>query len=199
MFVNRRFINLLQLLVLISGVLCQSTQFSKLRRTVASIGLGSSFFAFSSQPSLAINTDASTAAAGNVMRVSYSLKLIDKSITDVGDVKLVVNQIAKLMQNYKLKDNLQLSLDLVDDKKRDEARGHGLAAYEDLSLVSEYFSDEIDDMSGKKKIPREVLQFAAGASIAAQKEFEEVSAQNLPCFCTNAALVDHRVDQNHPQ
>ena len=147
---------------------------SKIKRTIASIGMGSAFFAFSGQPSLAINTDASTSAAGNVLRVAYSLKLIDKSITDVGDVKLVVNQIGKLMQNYKLKDNLQLSLDLVDNKKRDEARGHGQAAFEDLSLVSEYFSDEIDDMSGKKKIPREVLQFAAGASVAAQKELEEV-------------------------
>ena len=70
-----------------------------MRRTIASIGLGSSFFAFNSQPSLAINTDASTAAAGNVLRVSYSLKLIDKSIETVGDVKLVVSQIDKLMQN----------------------------------------------------------------------------------------------------
>lgn len=179
MFIRKTLLNLLQFSALISLAFCQPHHFSKLRRTIASIGLGSSFFAFSGQPSLAINTDASTAAAGNVLRVSYSLKLIDKSITTVGDVKLVVNQIGKLMQNYKLKDSLQLSLDLVDNKKRDEARGHGLAAFEDLSLVSEYYSDEIDDMSGKKKIPREVLQFAAGASIAAQKEFEEVSEQNF--------------------
>ena len=163
-----------KVLLLAACVFSTRQQLSKIQRTIASIGMGSAFFAFSSQPSLAINTDASTSAAGNVLRVAYSLKLIDKSITDVGDVKLVVNQIGKLMQNYKLKDNLQLSLDLVDNKKRDEARGHGQAAFEDLSLVSEYFSDEIDDMSGKKKIPREVLQFAAGASVAAQKELEEV-------------------------
>ena len=29
-------------------------------------------------------------------------------------------------------------------------------------------------MSGQKKSPREVLQFAAGASVAAQKELEQV-------------------------
>lgn len=175
MFGSRFLFNLAQFSVIVSCALCSPQHFSKIRRTIASIGLGSSFFAFNSQPSLAINTDASTTAAGNVLRVSYSLKLIDKSIENVGDVKLVVNQIGKLMQNYKLKDNLQLSLDLVlDNKKRDEARGHGQAAFEDLSLVSEYYSDEIDDMSGKKKIPREVLKFAAGASVAAQKELEEV-------------------------
>ena len=165
---------LIQFAVAVSVVLSNPQHLSKIRRTIASIGLGSSFFAFSSQPSLAINTDASTAAAGNVLRVSYSLKLIDKSIETVGDVKLVVSQIDKLMTNYKLKDNLQLSLDLVDNKKRDDARARGQAAFEDLSLVSEYYSDEVDDMSGKKKIPREVLKFAAGASVAAQKELEEV-------------------------
>ena len=161
--------------VIISCVFCNQQHFLKMRRTIASIGLGSSFFGLSSQPSFAINTDASTSAAANVMRVSYSLKLIDKQITTVGDVRQVVTQIDKLMQNYKLKDNLQLSLDLIkEDRKRDEARSHGMAAFEDLSLVKEYYSDEIDNMSGKKIIPQEVLKFAAGASVAAQKELDQV-------------------------
>jgi uncharacterized membrane protein YbaN (DUF454 family) len=34
--------------------------------------------------------------------------------------------------------------------------GHGQAALEDLILVNEYFEQEIDNMSGKKKIPRYV-------------------------------------------
>lgn len=170
--------NLTLFAVIVSCVFCDHMHFTKIRRSIATIGLGSSFFAFSSQPSLAINTDASTSAAANVMRVSYSLKLIDKQITTVGDVRQVVTQIEKLMQNYKLKDNLQLSLDLVkEDKKRDEARSHGIAAFEDLSLVKEYYSDEVDDMSGKKIIPREVLKFAAGASVAAQRELEQVRSE----------------------
>ena len=142
----RSFISMIQLAVILSYATCNAhiQQFSKIRRTIASIGLGSSFFAFGSQPSLAINTDASTTAAANVMRVSYSLKLIDKQIETVGDVRQVVSQIDKLMQNYKLKDNLQLSLDLVgDNRKRDEAKSHGQAAFEDLSLVKEYYSDEV--------------------------------------------------------
>ena len=166
--------------VIVSCVLCNQQHFFKIRRTIASISLGSSLFGLSSQPSFAINTDASTSAAANVMRVSYSLKLIDKQITTVGDVRQVVTQIDKLMQNYKLKDNLQLSLDLIkEDKKRDEARSHGMAAFEDLSLVKEYYSDEIDNMSGKKIIPQSVLKFAAGASVAAQKELEQVGFTKL--------------------
>ena len=182
--IGRSISNLILLTLIISCVSWNQQQFPKIRRAIASIGLGTSIFAFGSQPSLAINTDASTSAAANVMRVSYSLKLIDKSIITVGDVRLVVTQIDKLMSNYKLKDNLQLSLDLVgDNKKRDEARSHGLAAFEDLSLVKEYYSDEIDNMSGKKKIPREVLKFAAGASVAAQKELELVSQTLHTTLC----------------
>lgn len=157
MTITRALFSVIQLAVIASCAFCNPQHFSKIRRTIASVGLGTSFFSFGSQPSFAINTDASTTAAANVMRVSYSLKLIDKQIETVGDVRQVVAQIDKLMQNYKLKDNLQLSLDLVgDNKKRDEAKSHGQAAFEDLSLVKEYYSDEVDDMSGKKKIPREV-------------------------------------------
>mmetsp|Transcript_5095 Transcript_5095/g.5224 ORF Transcript_5095/g.5224 Transcript_5095/m.5224 type:complete len:199 (+) Transcript_5095:92-688(+) len=159
-------------------------QLSKIRQIVASVGLGTSIFLGSGPSHAGMNTDASTNSLANVMRVSYSLKLIDKQITTVGDVKQVVTQIEKLMQNYKLKDNLKLSYDLIENNKKDEARSHGNQALEDLTLVNEYFESEIDNMSGKKKIPREVLKFASQASVACQKELAELFKSYPPSIMT---------------
>jgi hypothetical protein len=38
-------------------------------------------------------------------------------------IKQVVTQIERVMQNYKLKDNLKLSYDLIENNKKEEARG----------------------------------------------------------------------------
>jgi hypothetical protein len=70
------------------------------------------------------------------------------------------------MTNYKLKDNLSSSLTLLEKGKRNEAKTAGRTIIEDLSLVSEYFEDEIDDMSGRKRPP-------AGAFTFAQQVYQE--------------------------
>ena len=64
------------------------------------------------------------------------------------------------MRNYHLKDNIASSISLVKKEKRNEARAVGNTIIEDLSLVSEYFEDEVDDMTGKKKAPPGAFKFA---------------------------------------
>lgn len=119
-----------------------------------------------------INTE-TIQAIENVERVSKSLKYIQEDIASKGDASDIVRQVKFLVQNYKLKDNLTLSLNTIENQKRkSDAKAHAQNALEDLTQVYEYFSDEIDNMSGKKYPPREVLQFANDATIAAQKEFD---------------------------
>ena len=116
--------------------------------------------------------DSTSDALANVLRVSYSLKNVDETIEKGNDVKLVVQQISSLVKNYKLKDNLNLGLAAVSDAKREEARGHARAAVEDLSLVSEYYEDDINDMTGKKTPPKEVLTLAIQATKATRSEID---------------------------
>jgi hypothetical protein len=63
---------------------------NKHTQVIASVGLGTSIFLGAGPSHAGMNTDASTNSLANVLRVSYSLKLIDKQITTVGDVKQVI-------------------------------------------------------------------------------------------------------------
>lgn len=47
-------------------------------------------------------------------------------------------------------------------------------AYEDLSSVYEYFADEIDNFTGKKYPPKEILTFADSAVRAAKVEINGI-------------------------
>jgi len=116
--------------------------------------------------------ESTSSALANVLRVSYSLKNVDETIEKGNDVQLVVQQINSLVKNYKLKENLNAGLAAVSDAKREEARGHARAAIEDLSLVSEYYEDDINDMTGKKTPPKEVLQLAYQATKATRSEID---------------------------
>ena len=113
-------------------------------------------------------------AVEQIMRVQKSLRYIDEAIEKEGNPSAVVQQINLLLKNYKVKENLQTSLPLVPQARREEARTHGITAIEDLQIVSEYFDDDIDDMSGRKTPPRQVLQLAVQASQAAAKEFRDL-------------------------
>lgn len=154
----------------------QPTQTLFLRRISASL-VGASLL--SSSPVLAevSPVDAQQQrAVEQIMRVQKSLKYIDDSIEKEGNPSAVVQQINLLLKNYKLKENLATSLNLIPQARREEARTHGTTALEDLQIVSEYFDDDIDNMSGKKTPPRQVLQLAMQASSAAAKELRELIA-----------------------
>lgn len=120
--------------------------------------------------------DSATKAIENVERVVFSLKYIQDDIAQTADASSVVQQIKFLLTNYKLRENVDKSITTVTKKLQEDARAHGRNAYEDLASVYEYFEDEIDDMTGKKKPSREVLQFADVALQAARKELKDLIA-----------------------
>lgn len=115
-----------------------------------------------------------TQAIETVERVTDSLKYVQEDIANKGDATSIVQQVKFLLNNYKLRDNIKESLSAVEDSKREHARTHGTAAYEDLAQIFEYYEDDIDDSTGKKTPPREVLTFAQDAVAAAKKELQEL-------------------------
>jgi hypothetical protein len=125
-------------------------------------------------PALAEVDASSVRALEQVMRVQGSLKYVDETVNVEGNPRAVVQQINLLLSNYKLKDNVRLSLPLIADSgRREEARTHGVAAVEDLQLVSEYFDDDINETTGVKTPPAQVLKLALQATEAAGKELRE--------------------------
>lgn len=109
-----------------------------------------------------------------VVRVRLSLDSVTESINSSSDSKLVVGQVRSLLKNYRLRDNALATASLAPGGRAGEARTHASAAVEDLTLVSEYFEEETDNMSGSKRLPREALQFAAQAVEAAGKELDQL-------------------------
>lgn len=120
--------------------------------------------------------ESATKAIENVERVMFSLKYIQDDIARTSDASPIVSQIKFLLTNYKLRENVDKSIPVVSKKLQEDARAHGRTAYEDLATVYEYFEDEIDDTTGKKKPSPEVLQFADVAVQAARKELKELIA-----------------------
>lgn len=146
---------------------------SSLRRMVASATLATCL----GGNSAALAQDADPAAVNaleQIMRVQRSLKYIDDTINSEGNPTAVVSQINLLLKNYKMKDNVVRALPLITDgTRREEARTHGVAAIDDLQVVTEYFDDDINDTTGQKTPPRAVLQLAVQATAAANKEMSE--------------------------
>ena len=110
----------------------------------------------------------------NIARVKASLKYVNDDIEKGIDASQVVRQVKLLLNNYKLKENVYASLELVPSNKKDDARGHGRAAIEDLTAVFEYFSDELDDLTGERKVPREYFDFTMRSLNAADRELGDL-------------------------
>jgi hypothetical protein len=121
-----------------------------------------------SNPVLA--ADSSTSALEQVARVKYSLSYVNSDIEKASEAEPIVNQIKLLLNNYKLRENVQASLSLSNN--REEAKTHGLAAWEDLIIISEYFEADIDPITGKKRPPPAALKLSYDAVTAAEKEFD---------------------------
>jgi len=159
-------------IVFSAGLLCQvfaRTRSFCARRTIASLISGVFLTGGSSGAAHAV--DVNYSPLDQVARVYYSLPYIDESI-EKETPTVVVGQVRLLLSNYALKDNVLKALDFIPSSaQREEGRIHGLAAYEDLAIVGEYFEDDVDNQSGKKQPPKEVLLFAQKAASASSKEF----------------------------
>lgn len=121
----------------------------------------------------------------NILRVTKSLKFIQNDINGEGTPESIISQIKFLINNYKLKDNINNSLLIINKNKLNinsnsysgnngysYCKEHGSNAVENLVQVYEYYSDEIDNFSGKKFPPKEVLMFALEATKATDKELK---------------------------
>ena len=129
--------------------------------------------AFANDIVISTTNNPAVRALESVERVADSLKFIEQDINNGGDAKSVVKQVKFLVQNYRLRDSVIASLPLARESQRKEAREHGISALEDLASIYEYFDEDINDMSGKRTPPREVLGLAQDALVAARKEFGE--------------------------
>lgn len=158
----------------VSAIRFKTSFGSKVRGAVA----GSLFFLSCSVPTNAAIGSNNIKAVEVVTRVTNSLKYIEEDIANKGDVQDVLSQIKFLVKNYKLKDNVALALETVVTNKAD-AKLHAQNAVEDLAQVFEYFSDEVDNMSGKKFPPKDILIFADQATRAAEKELK-LLLQSIP-------------------
>ena len=113
-------------------------------------------------------------ALEQVVRVRLSLDSVTETINGGSDSRQVVAQVRGLLNNYRLRDNSLAAAALVSGGRAEEARTHASAAVEDLALVSEYFEEETDNLSGSKRLPREALQFGARAVDAAERELDQL-------------------------
>ena len=118
-------------------------------------------------------------AFDNVLRVRYSLPQIAAEIEKSSDASPAVKEIKLLLTNYKLKDNVNKSLDTMKNSNRkfninfNDARSHGTSAVEYLSTIFEYFEEDIDNATGKKAPKPEVLGLAYKAIGAATEELDK--------------------------
>ena len=99
-----------------------------------------------------------------------SLQYIDDDIEKGVDARGIVNEIRTLYKNYNLKENVRTALSMVDSNQRADAKEHGLQAVEDIAAIYEYFEDKVDNQSGTRTPPKEVLLFSKKAILASGKE-----------------------------
>lgn len=122
---------------------------------------------------LAVAASTEEPALRNVARVYYSLAQVNEEIAKTADAASIRRQCNLLVSNYKLKDNLRMGLkESIPKKQRESARLHGVTALEDLALVNEYYEDDLNNQTGRKSPPREMLGIAEKATVAAREELK---------------------------
>jgi hypothetical protein len=136
----------------------------------ASLAVSLGFF-LAPIPALA---DVASARSGleQVYRVRLSLNYVNQDIERGSGVGDIIKQIKLLLTNYQLKDNIRKSMELIPKPQREDARTHGIAAFEDLSTIFEYFKDDIDEATGSNIPNSQVMKLAYDATKAASIELD---------------------------
>jgi hypothetical protein len=122
----------------------------------------------------AIDKSPSLVALRNIQRVQESLQYVRQDIEKGSTPGEILKEVQILLKNYKLRENIDLSTQLVSKESRYDAQKLGREAFEDLAQVTEYFPDEFDDVSGKKVVPQEILMFAQQATQSAEKKLNQM-------------------------
>ncbi len=115
---------------------------------------------------------ASKSALTNVYNVFLNLKYIENDIENGESPQTIIKEVRTLLTNYRLKDSLQKSLVLANNKNEAESIGRNII--ENLNLIYEYYEDNIDNMTGVKTPPKEVLLFAKSSLSATTIEFNKL-------------------------
>lgn len=151
--------------------------------SILAFGLSS----LSPMPTLA-DTDTSNAltAYNKIQQVESSIKYIQQDIENGGDATAIIKEVKILLNNFKLRENVATSLPLVPSNNRDKASALGKEAYEDLVQITEYYPDNVDDLSGSRTPPQEVLTFAQMATGSADQKLKAM----LQLFPQNLASSD---------
>ena len=111
-------------------------------------------------------------ALAQVTRVKYSLGYINSDIEKASEADPIVKQVKLLLTNYQLKENVEKAVTLVPKADREDARKHGISAWEDLSTIFEYFEYDIDQTTGKRSAPPRALKLSYDATAAATRELD---------------------------
>ena len=115
-------------------------------------------------------------AIETVERATDSLRLIQEEISSKGDTLSIISQIKFLLKNSNLKESLTISLESIEKSNQADAKEHIKNIVEYLSSIFEYYSDNVDDLTGKKSPPQEVLLLAQQAIAATDKELKALAA-----------------------
>ena len=115
---------------------------------------------------------ASKSALTNVYNVFMNLKYIENDIENGESPQTIIKEVRTLLSNYRLKESLQKSVKLSKNKSEAEVIGRNII--ENLNLIYEYYEDNIDNMSGIKTPPKEVLLFAKSSLSATSIEFNKL-------------------------
>ena len=188
-----------------------SSAFSSLNMPVKAIDTSETFIVSSVSNTvyqgaflLAVNEDVPgfSTSFENVLRVRYSLPQIAVEIEKSSDASPVVREIKLLLTNYKLKENINKSLDAIRNSNKkininvNDARSHGTSAVEYLSTIYEYFEEDIDNATGKKAPKPEVLGLAYKAIGAATEELDKFIA-SIPEDVKSTSVVQVKSEFNY--
>jgi len=114
----------------------------------------------------------SKSALMNVYNVFLNLKYVENDIENGESSQTIIKEVRTLLTNYRLKDSLQKCV--VFSNNKNEAESIGRNIIENLNLIYEYYEDNIDNMTGIKTPPREVLLFAKSSLSATTNEFNKL-------------------------
>lgn len=119
-----------------------------------------------------------------IQRTRNSLGYILEDIANKGDAASIVSQVKFLVKNYQLSSNVQTSVGVIKDRKaREEATTHGKAAVEFLAQIYEYFSDQVDDLTGANALLLNDFIFSA--------QGEQGGIRPLPRGCCTSIVTIH--------
>ncbi|TFJ80743.1 hypothetical protein NSK_007920 [Nannochloropsis salina CCMP1776] len=113
-------------------------------------------------------------ALTRVLIVRDSTEQLEEELTSgdtYPDVKALVNS---LIRNYKLKSSMESALALLPSGSTEEGRKFAKSAYENLTIILEYFPEDVAGPIANKTLKPDQLSFTIKALQATRKELDSL-------------------------